>query len=240
MRRFFWVDEDDAVVARYGGWVEAAHRWGLPGLKGCPTCLLTWSSTGHDYPGIDLSLIPEHHEFERARPEPFPEFSRLRELVRPLAPPNAWLPPGTGFGPLEGKSAGRLPDFIWMTSVLLAHQEALERLQATGVRGMTGHPTAVKFRQKPAPALREVQLEHRGALHPDCIPVETPPPCPTCGRHGFSRPDEPVLAAAILPTELDLFRLGNFATMLIATERFVDAVRALELEGLTFRELPTR
>jgi hypothetical protein len=34
--------------------------------------------------------------------------------------------------------------------------------------------------------------------------------------------------------------VGNFATMLIGTERFMDAVRRLELDGLTFHELPAR
>ncbi|MFY1826851.1 hypothetical protein ACN47A_13105 [Myxococcus fulvus] len=33
---------------------------------------------------------------------------------------------------------------------------------------------------------------------------------------------------------------SNFATMVIGTERFRDSVLRLELDGLTFRELPTR
>ncbi|SET60546.1 Protein of unknown function (Gmx_para_CXXCG) [Myxococcus fulvus] len=40
--------------------------------------------------------------------------------------------------------------------------------------------------------------------------------------------------------DLDLFRVGNFATMVIGTERFRDSVLRLGLDGLTFRELPTR
>ena len=34
--------------------------------------------------------------------------------------------------------------------------------------------------------------------------------------------------------------MGNFATMIVGTERFMEAVRRLDLDGLTFRELPTR
>jgi len=34
--------------------------------------------------------------------------------------------------------------------------------------------------------------------------------------------------------------VGNFATMIVGTERFMEAVRRLDLDGLTFRELPTR
>ncbi|MCP3169346.1 SitI6 family double-CXXCG motif immunity protein [Myxococcus qinghaiensis] len=240
MSRFFWVDEDNAAVAKHGGEVEGVHRWLLPGLKNCPTCGVTWGGTGHFYPGVDLSSLPEHREFEKARPEPFPEFVRLRELVRPLVPPKVMLPPGTHFGPLVGKSFGKLPAFAWVISVLLVHREAMERLQAEGVNHLTGHPTALRFRQKHPPELLELQVDLEGRLHPDCIPPGTPPPCQTCGRFGFARPDEPILDAATLPTDLDLFRLGNFATMVVGTERFKDAVLRLELDGLKFRELPTR
>jgi hypothetical protein len=34
--------------------------------------------------------------------------------------------------------------------------------------------------------------------------------------------------------------VGNFATMPIGTEHFMDALRRLALDGITFRELPTR
>jgi len=37
-----------------------------------------------------------------------------------------------------------------------------------------------------------------------------------------------------------LFRVGNFATMLVCTELFMEAVRRLELDGITFLELPAR
>lgn len=43
-----------------------------------------------------------------------------------------------------------------------------------------------------------------------------------------------------MPPELDLFRVGNYATVIVGTEQFMDAVRRLELGGITFQELPTR
>jgi uncharacterized double-CXXCG motif protein len=239
MSRFFWVREDRAVADRCGGEAHGSHQWGLPGAS-CHTCGVTWSSSGHKYPCVDLSQLPEQREFLKARPEPFPEFARLRELVRPLAPPNAWLPPGTGFGPLLGTCVGKLPAFAWIAEVLLAHRDALERLQTEGARGLLGCGTKLRFRQKSPPELLELQLEPLGRLHPDCIPPDVPPPCVTCGRRAFRRPEDPILDAASLPTDLDLFRVGNFATMIVGTERFMNAVQRLELDGLTFRELPTR
>ncbi|MCP3063898.1 double-CXXCG motif protein [Myxococcus sp. K38C18041901] len=240
MGRFFWVDEDREVAAKHGGEVHGVRKWKLPGLMGCPTCGATWAGVGHFHPEVDLSHLPEGRELERARPEPFQEFVRLRELVRPLVAPNMELPPGTGFGPFVGSASGRLPAFAWVISVLLVHREALVSLQADGVRNLSGHPTALKFRQKSPPELLELQMSPQGRLHPDCIPADVPSPCPTCGRFGLSRPEEPVLEAAALPTEVDLFRVGNFATMVIGTERFRDSVLRLDLDGLTFRELPIR
>nr|BDT38216.1 double-CXXCG motif protein [Myxococcus sp. MH1] len=240
MARFFWVDEDTAAVRRHGGEVHGGRQWKLPGLLRCPTCDATWSGSGHFFPGVDLSLLPERRELERARPEPLPALDRLRALVRPFIPSGAALPPGTGFGPLEGTGFGKLPAFAWVVEVLLVHQQALEMLHAEGLRGLQGFPAELRFRQKHPPALVELHAPPLGRLHTDCFPPSHPPPCPTCGRLGLRRPDEPILEAAFLPTNIDLFRVGNFATMVIGTSRFKEVVEQLGLDGLTFRELPLR
>ncbi|HZI09638.1 MAG TPA: double-CXXCG motif protein [Myxococcus sp.] len=240
MTRFFWLREDETAAARYGGSINAWHKWGLPGAK-CHACGVTWTSSGHEYPCVDLSQLPDVKEFEKPRPEPFSEFARLRERVRPLAPPNADLPPGTGFGPLEGTASGTFGPITWVGGLLLLmRKDALDGLQAEGVRGLLACRTELRFRRKDAPELLDLQLEPRGRLHPDCIPPDVPPPCTTCGRRGFRRPDQPILDAASLPADLELFRVGNYATMVIGTERFLEAVHRLKLDGITFTELPTR
>jgi uncharacterized double-CXXCG motif protein len=97
----------------------------------------------------------------------------------------------------------------------------------------------VRFRQKNHPELMELELLANGQLHPACTP-ERPPPCVRCGRDAFRFPDDPILDAASLPTHTDLFRLRDFETIFIASERFVDAVRRLELDEIDIRELPVR
>jgi len=74
----------------------------------------------------------------------------------------------------------------------------------------------------------------------DCLPAELPPPRETCGRLAARLPEEPILDAASLPTGLDLFRVGNFSTVVVGTERFMDAVRRMESPGIVLRELPAR
>jgi Protein of unknown function (Gmx_para_CXXCG) len=87
----------------------------------------------------------------------------------------------------------------------------------------------------------ELELLPRGRVHPDCLPANRPPPCTTCGRLGLKPPEDPILDAATLPSALDLFRLGDFMTMIIGTERFAETVRRLGYErDIIFRELPLR
>jgi hypothetical protein len=50
-----------------------------------------------------------------------------------------------------------------------------------------------------------------------------------------------MLEAASLPEDLDVFRVGDFGTVLAGTERFVEAVQRLGYEqDILFRELPVR
>jgi uncharacterized double-CXXCG motif protein len=115
----------------------------------------------------------------------------------------------------------------------------LEQLKSEGVQGLRGFPTEVRFRQKNHPELLELEILAHGRLHPDCTP-ERPPPCSKCGRDSFTFPDDPILNAASLPTHTDLFRLSDFETIFIATERFVDAVQRLKLDEVDIHELPVR
>ncbi len=56
----------------------------------------------------------------------------------------------------------------------------------------------------------------------------------------MTRPQELLLDAATLPSHLDVFRLEDFSTALVCTERFADACQRLGLDGVTFRLLPTK
>jgi uncharacterized double-CXXCG motif protein len=175
------------------------------------------------------------------RPEPFAEFARLREIVRPVMPPGVPLEPGTEIGPLVGTASGTFsPLFMQNPWTLLARREALEQLQTEGLNGLKSCRTELRFRKKNPPELLELEIHPHGLLHPDCLPPDRKPPCETCGREGFSRPEELLLDTASLPTHTDLFRLANWTTMIISTERFAEAVRRLDLSGVVFKELPLR
>jgi uncharacterized double-CXXCG motif protein len=239
--RFYEIVEDRA--RRYTGDLSnAAHKWGLPGRE-CPSCDLTGGAAGLQYPCVDLSGLSaeEIEKLSDSWPVSFEEFQRLLELVRPFAPPGAQLEPGTRFGPLTGTGSGHFGQLFMQNSwSLFARREALERLQATGLRGLQGCPVDVRFRVKRPPELLELQLVAQGRLHPDCLPPDRKPPCSKCGSTAISLPRTYWLEATSLPEHLDVFRLTDWPTLIFATERWVDAVKRLELDGVVFREVEAR
>ncbi len=238
--KFYWLRPVEPSQRRYTGEYNAAHKWGLPGIH-CPLCDATWSDGSDAYPAVDLSGLREQAKFSARLEEDYAEYERLCVLVRPLAPKGVPLWPGTKFGPLMGSARGIFGQLVMQYGwELLIRREALEQLQAEGVHGLQGYRTELRFRQKSAPELLELQVEPAGLLHRDCLPADREPPCAKCGRDGFRRPDQPVLESASPPKERDLFRLVNDPGMLIGTERFVDTVRRLGFEELSFRELPVR
>jgi len=235
--RYFTIDEDRA--AGHTGFVDAAHKWKLPGIRNCPVCKSTWSA-GFAYPCVDLTPVAALADFEKARPEPIEEYERLCELVRPLLPPGALLEPGTTFGPLVGKGQGRFGQLVspypWW---LLARREALVKFHAEGLRGLEGCHTEVRFRQRNSPELLELQILPMGRLHRDCLP-HYQPSCSRCGRGRIPLPDDLLVDATTIQRDLDLFRLEDFSTVIVCTERFADACQRLGLDGVAFKPLPSK
>ncbi len=238
--KFYWLRAVEPSRLRHTGEYNAERKWMLPGVH-CPWCNASWGDGSDAYPCVDLSRLEERSKFSARLEEDYAEFERLRELVRPLVPASVPLWPGTQFGPRVGSARGSFGQLVLQDGhELFIRREALEQLQSEGVRGLKGCRAELRFRQKSAPELWELQLEPRGRLHPDCLPPDLKPPCAKCGRPGLTRPEAPLLDAASLPEDRDLFRLGNFLTMLIATERFVDTVQRLGFEEVLFHELPVR
>ncbi|WP_164012641.1 double-CXXCG motif protein [Pyxidicoccus trucidator] len=238
--KFYRVEEDRA--AGYTGNLRAVPRWGFPGVTACVVCGVGGGQAGLQYPCVDLSGLPKRKELENpGRQVSFEEFSRLRELVRPFVPAWARLEPGADLGPLTGTATGNFGQlFMQNPWSLYLRREALERLQGSDVQGLSGCPIDVRFRGKNPPELLAMQLELHGRFHPDCLPPDRAPPCSRCGNARHAMPEPPILDAAALPAHTDLFRLSDWPTMIVASERMVDSTRKLALDGVGFRELAVR
>jgi uncharacterized double-CXXCG motif protein len=148
---------------------------------------------------------------------------------------------GAKFGPVEGSGLGYFGQlFMQNPWTLFARREALERLQAAGIRGLQGCPIKVRFRTKHAPELLELQLELRGQFHPECLSPDRRPTCPTCENNPNPLPEKFWLAASSLPEHIDIFRFRDAPGFIFANERFVERVKRLELDGVVFQEAEVR
>jgi len=233
---YFIIEEDRSVG--YTGCIDGSHKWRLPSVI-CPDCQPTWSDGSTPYPSVDLSPIVSLADFENARSEPIEEYERLCELVRPLLPPGTVLASRSTFGPFVGRASGQFGPFVFPGSgALMVRREVLENLQVEGVRGLKGYRTILRFRQRVSPELLELEVLPAVRLHKKCLPRRRKPPCARCGHHDLSRPNELILDAATIPSDVDLFRLVEFPRTIVCTERFYDAYYHLRLDGIDFHLPP--
>lgn len=237
--KYFQVREDRS--AGYTGFVDAAHKWMLPGILRCPGCHATWSGGAKAYPSVNLSSLPAASDLEQPRAVPVDEYEQLSERVRPFLPRGARLEPGAAFGPLVGRATGRFGPFVAnYPFLILARREAVEILQAAHLRGLNPCRLEVSFSDPVPPELLELELLPWGRAHPDCLPPDRKPSCSRCHRQGLKSPSALILWAQTLPEALDLFRLDDLPTVVVCTERFVDVCQRAGLDGLTFTALATR
>ncbi|MCP3136737.1 SitI6 family double-CXXCG motif immunity protein [Pyxidicoccus xibeiensis] len=239
--KFYEVRED--ADTQHTGTIDGVSPWCIPSVA-CALCG-GHGGLGEAYSTVDLSGFPERGLLEEARSLEeisLETYQELCELLRPRVPAGAPLVPGTQLGPVTGKSSGRFGDFYFQAPwALWASRETLEKLQASGMRGLHGAPGDLRYRGKHPPELFDLEIQVRGSLHPSCYPSSWQAPCSRCGSHRNSYPAEaPVLDGTTLPEDGDLFRLREFETIIIANERFVDAVKRLQLGDILFRELLVR
>lgn len=218
--------------------VHDSRRWSLPAVR-CPTCGLIWSGTALSLPCVDLLQHPVAAKLATPRvEEDFNEFIRLREAIRPLVPKGLNLEPGTALGPAVGPAKGTefgdlTMGFPWM---MLARPKGMEFLKAAGLRGIEAGPTDFEF-EGHSQRVFELQIEPFGRVHPDCLPPDRHPPCPTCGRTGLPLPQPLLLDRASLPDDRDIFRLADYDQVIVVTECFVEVAKRLGSHDLGFTEL---
>ncbi|MCE9671558.1 double-CXXCG motif protein [Myxococcus stipitatus] len=227
MMRLFELGRDlDTTKGRERWSLHAKRRWELPGAE-CPRCFHEVGIVGHDYPSVDLSELPQEHEYRKAREASWDEYVRLRDLVRPLVPAGALLLPGMGMGPLVGSVRGRPTPMVlepWWQ--LLAQPESVERLLAAGLRGINPQPTALKV-GRDVPPMLELELVAGGDYAPECRPTPVGEPCPLCGtQRTMTPPPHWWLDTTSLP-DADVFRFREVPSVIVASERFVEVLRSM-------------
>ncbi|MGE0887716.1 MAG: double-CXXCG motif protein [Blastocatellales bacterium] len=216
------------------GLIDASHKWNLPGVK-CRVCHTTWGNVGMAYPRVNLRGT----KFEDAFIDPYPvELERLEELrqsIKHLVPEGLPLPPGTQFGPLIGIAEGPYCDFVWHHYWdILVKMEVINSLASEKTHLPKVSKPKLEFRGKYSANLVELQIEPLVTM---VFAQSSFNVCSACGRLNESRPEEIVIDSSKLPEDIDLFRVTNFSTVILANDRFVNSVKKLGLTGISFNSV---
>lgn len=218
------------------GYVQAAHKWGLPGVQ-CHVCGSTWGNIGLEYPTVDLSDFPENRRLLDRWPVSLAMFEELKGVIQNAFPHLDQLEPGTSFGPLVGTATGKLNGFVWnMPWTLLITGDALDKLNGFDLSLPRTVAPILTFKNE-SQKVFEFEVLPSGILNNAIYPPEHPRICDACGRIGATKPDNLILDGSSIPDDLDIFRLSNFTTLIMVTERFVKAVRELGINGAFFQEV---
>jgi uncharacterized double-CXXCG motif protein len=215
--RFFALREPPH---RQGAEIDACHRWFVPGIV-CDICRRTWTTTGIAYPTL---AIPEDLDAVLPRrPVPRREFTRLVPALRERLGSGVPLPPGTELGPLVGTVTGSPARVHWQNPwTLLLSSAALAELTDAGIPLRTV-PAVLKGTPDDQP-LHEIEIRPHGYLRTPGYWRPQGLPCASCGYERLERPERVVLNAATLSGALDIFRIADFPTIVVVTERFLHAM----------------
>lgn len=231
--KIFRVEYDPNIKVRY---VISTHKWGMPGVN-CPSCNSIWSGCGVEYPSVDLSELPEVAEFKTPRVEPLEQINILKQIIMRAYPSLPKVEPGTLFGQSTGKGNGHFNGFVWESHwTLFITTNALSRLHDSEL----SLPKVVKAKinfKKQSEDLHEFEILPKGVLLNGIYPPEYPKYCPACGRNSITMPENIIVERNSLPINVDLFRLENFPTIIMTTEKLRDTVEKLEISGIIFHEV---
>lgn len=233
--KMFQIREDQ--FRKKAGYIDAGHKWGLPGVV-CPVCKSTWSTVGLEYPSVDLTNFADEKLYREARPEPLSEFLRLRQKIADAFPQLPVLKPGAKFGPSVGKAVGgRLDGFVWRAWwTICLEASALKKLKDNGLLLPNSVKAELKFKKEEQEVF-EFDLPLKGKLTNGVYDGIQLNYCDACGRDSASKPDEILIDSSSIPNNIDIFRVSNFRTIILVTERFVETVTNLNIKGAVFEEV---
>lgn len=217
--------------------IHDGHRWIMPSVS-CDLCGETWATTGLEYPSIDLSGFDWHVEYQRARPVPAVEWFRLRDQLIKALPDDIEIKPGLCMGPSTGLIRGRVRDMAWRYYfACFLYRELYNNLSGAGVRMPKCYKTELQTDEvKLKGELVELEIRPAILMKDDCYDI-IKDKCPRCGYmrtkwNGVVRVDE-----SSMTLNCDIFRVSNHPTIILATGRFVDAVKQMGLVSIECHDI---
>lgn len=232
---FFNIQRDDVNWGKlHNDDLIAHYSWSLPGVH-CPVCGDIWATIGVIYPLIDFTGNPLGKQLEKPRPEELEVFEQLQAAVRVYVPDELPLPPGTRFGPTRGRVTGKFGDFVWPAPWdLVMRVEAYEKLASAGLR--LPEPSIPNLQEKVKGILYHLQIIPMGKMSSQAYEDPDKPICPRCRRNG-RKYKKTVIEMDSIPCEVDMFRIGDFPTKIIVSERFKEVSERLGLMNIRFEKI---
>lgn len=233
--RVFKVGED--VLRQKNGYLDAAHKWGLPGVV-CPVCGVTWGVSGLEYPSVDLTSFPNVSRYKEPWPVPLETYRDMRDELWKTFPHLPTLLPGTALGPSQGKiKGGRVKDFVWGSWWTISLEStAYERLLNSGLSLPKVVKAEIVSKKNPQEVLEfdlPLEAELTNGIY-DGIQLDF---CIACGRNSATLPEQIVIDVSSVSGSFDIFRIRNFTTIVLVTEDFVEVVDSFGLSGAIFQEV---
>jgi uncharacterized double-CXXCG motif protein len=233
--RIYEIDEEESGRVHYG-YIDGNHSdGGLPGVF-CHGCNCSWAAYGLPYPTVDITSISGHEELFKPTNVTVPHFEYVRQKVRHMLPPGAYLPPGTSFGPVSGKVHGKLAAFAWTEGGMLINAGLYNEMLEIGLLLPEGVPANLSFpKGKPIIDMLELNLLPVARLSLSCYADQGKERCEICGRLGIQTPWNIVLKKSSIPRDVDVFREQETSTK-FATDAFRDYCLNNDLKNIRFRE----
>ncbi len=218
--------------------INATHKWSMPGIH-CTWCGNVWANTGLSYPCLDISDQGFSDEPYRSRKPVDPDrFTFLKNQIVPLLPKSSLLLPGAQFGHLTGNVYGTgCYDFEWVNSwTLLANSNIIGEIKEFGVKLPLAADTELFHKSGQFGMLLEFQLEAIALLDVS-EQLNITKPCDICDYHAMVRPRHLTVQNGSIPDYVDLFKASNLTTLILAKERFRNAILRLGYKGIDFQEV---
>jgi uncharacterized double-CXXCG motif protein len=234
MDYFLILPDDENWGTAFNDNIEANYMWTMPGVH-CPICQQTWATLGVAYPLVDLSSTSIRNQLEKPGVVEIEVYEELKKVIKQIVPDGLPIPPGTEFGPVVGKITGPFGDFVWRQIWdPMMKVGPYANLNSTGLSiPMAIYPMLQHMVQG---QLFQLQIEPYGQLSSLSFIDRDVTPCPRCKRE--SRKLEKVIVERdSVPDRLDMFRLRNYPTKILVSQRLRDSVEQFGLTNIKFEKV---
>ncbi|HEY3856549.1 MAG TPA: double-CXXCG motif protein [Verrucomicrobiae bacterium] len=227
-----------------GAWIAVDGRlqFALP-LVLCEYCDRRSGAWSAKFPALRVPRRVQHLVHRDQEPVFLEKFREIRDKVERAMGTDIGLPPLSQLGQFSGKLLwGECEDIEWAgVDLPLISKKALKALSNRGIQLTTGVIDLVKRKKK---------ITTHVAIQCDIVPMLAPATikglgykhCKECGNY-YAPSTAPRMrdypcqfVRACWPEGEDLVRLGEWPTVILASERFVEAVNDLKLTGYSFVE----